>query len=318
MTMHAAPLAVRAQGRWRGILPQLGISPKYLINRHGPCPICKEGKDRFRFDDKDGRGTYFCSQCGAGDGVKFVMAVNGWDFKEAAQRIEAVTGSAPIQASKPPRDDAACRDDNNRIWRAASPVRPDDPAGRYLFARCGLTEFPKCLRTATDLPYYVVGEPTRYFYALLAKVTAPDGRPATLHRTFLTAEGRHAPVDDPRRLALGPCVKGSAIRLCDVPGEELGIAEGIETAFSAQRLFGIPLWSAINATMLGEFIPPAGVKRVVIFGDADPKFGGQAAAWKLRHRLAVQGYSTELHIPDQLGVDYNDLDDAKEPEREAA
>ena len=58
-----------AQGRWRDILQSLGMDERSLSGKHGPCPMCG-GKDRFRFDDKDGRGTYFCSGCGAGDGVK--------------------------------------------------------------------------------------------------------------------------------------------------------------------------------------------------------------------------------------------------------
>ena len=58
----------RARGRWKEILPQFGIDPKFLTNRHGPCPLCR-GKDRFRFDDKDGSGSYFCNQCGPGSGV---------------------------------------------------------------------------------------------------------------------------------------------------------------------------------------------------------------------------------------------------------
>ncbi|NYY79755.1 hypothetical protein DMH17_06695 [Raoultella planticola] len=33
------------------------------------------GADRFRFDDKEGRGTWFCNQCGAGDGLKLVEKV---------------------------------------------------------------------------------------------------------------------------------------------------------------------------------------------------------------------------------------------------
>jgi len=48
-------------GAWRQTLEGYGC---HLPNgrHHGPCPVCG-GKDRFRFDDKDGRGTWFCSQC---------------------------------------------------------------------------------------------------------------------------------------------------------------------------------------------------------------------------------------------------------------
>ena len=61
-----------AHGRWPSILSALGLDERALSGRHGPCPMCG-GKDRFRFDDKEGRGTYFCSGCGAGDGVQLAM-----------------------------------------------------------------------------------------------------------------------------------------------------------------------------------------------------------------------------------------------------
>ena len=45
-----------AQGRWRSILTVLGIDERALSGKHGPCPMCG-GKDRFRFDDREGRGA---------------------------------------------------------------------------------------------------------------------------------------------------------------------------------------------------------------------------------------------------------------------
>ncbi len=53
------------------------------------------GSDRFRFDDKEGRGTWFCNQCGAGDGLKLVEKVFGVSASEAAGKVNAVTGNLP-------------------------------------------------------------------------------------------------------------------------------------------------------------------------------------------------------------------------------
>ena len=53
------------------------------------------GSDRFRFDDKEGRGTWFCNQCGAGDGLKLVEKVFGVSASEAAGKVSALTGSLP-------------------------------------------------------------------------------------------------------------------------------------------------------------------------------------------------------------------------------
>ena len=50
----------RARNRWREILPRFGIDTRFLTNRHGPCPLCG-GRDRFRFDDRNGDGTDFAA-----------------------------------------------------------------------------------------------------------------------------------------------------------------------------------------------------------------------------------------------------------------
>ena len=42
-----------ARYRWQEIHTAIGIDPKFLRNKHQPCPACG-GEDRFRYDDKDG------------------------------------------------------------------------------------------------------------------------------------------------------------------------------------------------------------------------------------------------------------------------
>jgi putative DNA primase/helicase len=80
------PLSERCNGRWRSILPALGIDPRFLTGRNCPCPICG-GKDRFRWDNKGGNGTFFCNQCGAGQGLKLAQLITGIrDFKESVRR----------------------------------------------------------------------------------------------------------------------------------------------------------------------------------------------------------------------------------------
>ncbi|UVT20559.1 MAG: DUF3987 domain-containing protein [Nitrospira sp.] len=84
-----------ARGRWRHILAHLSIEVPQTPKQHGPCPTCG-GKDRFRFDDLDGRGTWFCNQCipQAGDGFALVQNVKGCGFSEALQLVAGVNGHA--------------------------------------------------------------------------------------------------------------------------------------------------------------------------------------------------------------------------------
>ena len=86
----------------------------------------------------------------------------------------------------------------------------------------------------------------------------------------------------------------------------LGIAEGIETALAASQRFGVPIWAATNAVLLEAWVPPEGVERVVIVGDNDASFTGQAAAFGLARRLVQKGLTVEIRIPDQVGKDWAD------------
>ena len=291
-----------AQGRWRGILPALGIDARHLTGKHGPCPLCG-GRDRFRFDDQEGRGTWICSHCGAGDGVALVMAATGLQFRDAAIRIEDMVGTAPRQP-KPEQSGRDQREAMNRLWRSSKPVQAGDPVALYLERRVGLVSFPSVLRTAAATPYH--GDGVSLHPAMIAMVSGPEGVPATLHRTFLSADGTKASVESPRRLMPGQVPKGSAVRLYD-EAAELGIAEGIETAFAAASLFGIPTWAALTAGLMADWTPPDMVRSVVVFGDCDASFTGQSATFALARRLATKGLTVRVEIPDQVGTDWADV-----------
>ncbi len=301
--LNSLPVKDRAQGRWSSILPALGIGESYLTGKHGPCPLCG-GKDRWRWDTLEGRGTWICSHCGAGDGIALVMQKYRWEFREAAKQIETVIGSAPADAPKRERSDRDKRDAMNRLWRISKAVETNDPAGRFLIRRVGLTSFPSCLRTADNVRYQ--SDCPSFHPAMIAMVTGPDGAPSILHRTYLTVDGRKAPVIEPRRLMPGTLAKGAAIRLAPA-ADALGIAEGIETALSASVLFGVPCWAAVSAGMLAAWQPPAEAKRIIIFGDNDANYVGQAAAYGLAGRLGSDDHVVEVQIPANVGADWNDV-----------
>ena len=88
-----------ARNRWQDILSGLGgLSSEQLTDKHQPCPLCG-GEDRYRFDDKDGDGTWFCNQCGGrshsgggAKGLELLMRLQNWDFKTAVKNIENYLG----------------------------------------------------------------------------------------------------------------------------------------------------------------------------------------------------------------------------------
>jgi putative DNA primase/helicase len=180
------------------------------------------------------------------------------------------------------------------------PVRANDPAGRYLASRLGKMPERTGLRFQPYCPY-PEGDT---WPAMLAVFVGPDGTPSGLHRTYLTENGRKAPVVS-SKLSLGPLIEGGAVRLAPV-GPVLGIAEGIETALAAAILFNVPVWAALNANRLAVWKPPENVREVVIFGDADANFAGQTAAFDLEARIRER-VDTRIEIPHIEGDDWCDV-----------
>lgn len=104
MTRCVTETISASRHRWEEILFQLGINLPGL-NKHGPCPCCG-GKDRFRFDDKDGRVTWFCNQCGNGDGLDLVVKVKKCNPLQVTKLISELslthqTAPARGKVSKP-------------------------------------------------------------------------------------------------------------------------------------------------------------------------------------------------------------------------
>ncbi|WP_427026556.1 DUF7146 domain-containing protein (plasmid) [Aureimonas ureilytica] len=309
--MRHEPLGQRALGKWRGILPAIGVPSKALTNRHGPCPMCG-GKDRFRFDDKDGRGTWICSQCGAGDGIELVKQFQRVDFKEAARLIEQHIGCVPVLADhgRQMRTDAQKRQEMIELWSRSRPIQEDDIAGRYLRSRVGSLAFPANLRFAPDERYLEQGRKPSWHPMMVAKVDPSDaavkeGQRAALHRTYLSAQGGKADVSSPRKM-MGSMPSGAAVRLHSHE-DVLGIAEGIETALSASAIWNVPCWAALTADLLEQWTPPDTVRSIFIFGDNDASNTGQAAAFGLARRLKAKGLEVYVELPPIVGQDWNDV-----------
>lgn len=311
--MQREPLKDRAVGRWHGILAGLGLSSKTLSGKHTACPLpgCG-GKDRFRFDDKGGNGTWICSQCGSGAGIELVKRYLGADFKAAAVEIEKHIGASPVMASgrKTPATTEQKRREMSALWGRSKPLSLDDWAGRYLHSRTGLANFPTVLRFAPDERYSDGDGKATWHPAMIAKVdpndqAASEGETAAIHRTYLDQFGGKADVSAPRKM-LGTMPTGAAVRLMP-HDKQLGIAEGIETALSASILYNLPVWAALTANLLEEWSPPGGVEVVFIFADNDVSGTGQAAAYVLAKRLKAKGISAFVEMPPVVGQDWNDV-----------
>lgn len=87
-----------AQDRWADTLVKLGFAAERFDGRHRPCPGCG-GRDRFRFDDQNGTGSFICSRGGggaiSGDGIALYMHAKDCDFKQACRDLGEALGVKP-------------------------------------------------------------------------------------------------------------------------------------------------------------------------------------------------------------------------------
>lgn len=159
------------------------------------------------------------------------------------------------------------------------------------------------------------------FPAMISALRSSEGV-EVLHRTYLDFFGHKADVPKPKKLCISPgnLAADAAIRLGGMPVDGvLGYAEGIETALSAIKAHGIPVWATYSANMLATRVPPAGVHTVVIYADKDrpcPLRGikaGEHNANQLKSRLQAMGMTCYVMLPPgeipegKKSLDWNDI-----------
>jgi len=290
-----------SRGCWLSIFQQLGIEVRH-DGKHSGCPMCGPGNNnhRFRLDDIDGTGSYICNQCGAGNGFELVKKCLNVDFKGAIQAVEGVIGTAkrtPINTGLQYNQDRL-----RKMYKDSSPLDGKCLGSQYLMNR-GLNNYPPTLRflpecwepsTKTNMP------------ALLATFSAPDSEALTLHRTYLSPDGRKADLEN-CKLMMSPKkpMAGGAVRLFPAT-EMVGIAEGIETAIAVHELYKIPVWAVLSTSLMVSFEPPKDMKNIMIFMDSDVNYAGQRAAYTLANKLYLKDYAVGIKSPEQLGYDYLD------------
>lgn len=322
-TVHATI----GRGGWPDVLRNLGVDADCLRNRHQPCPLCG-GKDRFRFDDKNGRGDWFCNQCRAGDGFKLLMGVNGWSFVEAlravANYLGLTDGTQPDRRPAPqPERQAPQRAELTArvrdLLRTACRCEDVPDVVAYLRSR-NVWPLPEgsALRAHVAVDYRELlteGGKAYQHVARLPAIVAPmvdqGGEAVTAHLTYLEHGAKFARTRldgtayAPRKI-LSPLTGriGIHCRVTPIAGDVLGVAEGIETALSASRMNGdVPTVACLNTALLAKFVPPAEVRTLIVFADRDAD--GMEAAWKLRDEMEGR-CNVELRLPPARANDWND------------
>ncbi len=307
---------------WISILLQLAPDLRSALDkpgRHVPCPV-HGGTDGFRlFKDVDQTGGGICNTCGAkADGFALLMWYNNDSFMSVFKDVESVLNltDQPISPPKPrfqpepivePVIDQAAEDELRQklrvAWSNAAPVagKKGASARKYLLNR-GVPENMldwdslKALRFHPWLPF---GK-TYHHSAMVAMVHDADGKPVTLHRTYITRDGAKAPFKKVKLLHPYPTqdqLSGGAIHLLDPYAGFLGLAEGIETSLAVLAANGLPVWATVSAGMMSMIRLPKEVDKVIIWADNDAKLAGQKAAHKAAKRFRLEGRQVIVKVP---------------------
>ncbi|MBK4785364.1 MAG: DNA primase [Pantoea sp. Pent] len=293
MKRTVSDAAAAARGHWPRILPALGL--KVIKNRHMPCPVCG-GKDRFRFDDQEGRGTWHCNQCRAGDGLDLVKKALGISLTEAAERVNALTGNLPPVDEKV---SSLTGTEDNEAARAAAALlaqqlvsSAQETAGNAYLSRKGWPEYVSL--TLTQPQKVAI---TRYCYGDLI-VPLHDMSGALVNVQLINAAGE-------KRALKGGQVKGT----CHVLGtgktpKRIWLAEGYATGLTVHNLTGDEVWITLSSTNL---LSLAGLGRekhpslpLVIAADRDLNGDGQRKA-----QQAAAACNGTVALPPVFG-DWND------------
>jgi DNA primase len=83
------------------------------------------------------------------------------------------------------------------------------------------------------------------------------------------------------------------------------LAEGVETAASAFRLFGTPCWATLGTERFRHVVLPRSVRRLILFLDNDA--GGRRAERLAREAHAAADLAIEAIYPEAAGEDWNDV-----------
>lgn len=303
-------VAHAAAGQWPSVLAGLHINVPDSPRKHTACPACG-GTDRFRFDD-NGRGSFICNQCGAGDGLDLIKKVNNCDTTEAAQLAADVLG---IDYREAQTDEAAAMQRRNlleaerqqREQERLQQVAEDAEQRRVTFAR--LYGGMRQQATKGESDYLQSKGLTGFNYPVMSDgsllLPLVDESGAVVAAQTITPQGE-------KRLLTGSAKRG-AYHVVNVPEQppEVIIAEGLATTLSAHLIRPDAL--TVCAIDAGNLLPVAEVMRqqhpqaqIIIAADNDrlddkPNAGTEYAE---KAALAVVGYVAVP--PTDYKADWND------------
>jgi putative DNA primase/helicase len=275
-----------------------------------PVPGHTDKHPSLRITEIDGKVLFKCWGGCSQDAVIAALRSRGlWGGKPINEtyRSRAEQGASSGDAFKA-KDDPKAKDPM-RSWRNASLFFRGSVTDLYLKRRAiELTDDEaRSIRVASSLWHWV--SKTRW-PCMLARVTLADGTEITTHQTFLEFDGGgKAPIEKPRLFVSGGRTSGGAVWFGQAHlDQEFVVAEGIESALSALRIYGVKAGcAALSAGGIRQLVLPVAAQKVRIFADNDELGQSIAAARDAARRWRAEGRVVAATMSEGTGEDANDV-----------
>lgn len=302
-------VAGAACGHWPELLAAVGIDiPRR--GKHGPCPACG-GRDRFRLDDRAGRGTWICNQCGSGDGLDLVCRVLSTTPKAAAELLAPLVGVSAAGADPAERErvhqqqqaraeaDAKQAEQlRQKAARRAAAIAGDVAQGVSPYFTVKGLEWPQAAINRT-----LIREGGENFPAGSLVVVLTDEAGALVNVQLIRADGTKRYLHGGQKAGAYHRIEGGAL---------VAICEGYATGLSVHLAIGATVYCAMDAgnllavtTIARRQHPEA---RILLCGDNDAHTQGNPGKTKAEHAAAAIGGLVAL--PPEFSGDWNDYHQA--------
>lgn len=263
------------------------------------CPVTPHSSDKFPMavsQTRDGRVLVFChAGCDQRVVIAALQAGGLWGDGEITMDPSYPGYFTTRHDGNDSKEERKTQEYALSIWDRAF-VGKDSPVHDYLRGRGIKLPVSDQLRYLPRLKHTPSGQTFRVMVGRIADARGFRG----IQRTYIdnTHPVKANALDkdgEPykMKLTLG-AMGGGAVRL-RMPGDVLGLAEGIETALSASQIYAMPVWATLSAHRLDKIEIPNCVRFLHIFGDSGTV--GQREAFAAADHYERKGLHVEIVFP---------------------
>lgn len=325
-----------------GLVAQRGGWPSILANWEGlnqalqrgtrqqPCPLTGKGKTKFRFfrDYQEKGGAYHNDVGALPGGIDVIAWYTGKTKGEVLNDIIDLCGGKNVLDSVKPmpkpepvefcsKSEAEKRSKRiSKAWKESEPL-VGSLAETYLRSRgikSDLSYLGNNLRFHPSMPYKEDDKsPWQRLPCMLAVYRDSEGKPLTLHRTFLKPDGSgKADVSRPKMVMAPPRDMRGGYIVLDKPVKAqssffaIGVSEGIENALSVREGMGVPMFVGYSDRLMEMMILPNEVQHVFMFADIEPSGAGMRSVAGFKEANKQRDVLILKPDSDKAKVDWND------------